>query len=257
MKTEHSRKEFTEIKEEYNFFERHSTEAAEGIKAMAKHLIPFAKSQRSVSLLDFGCGPGNYIEELLTKVGFEPSNLEISLVEPVAEYLKATQAKLREYSTQAINTWDYLHNVANHKFDVTISNHVMYYVEDLCETIKGLISRCNNEGKILITMAAEDNGLIVCGLQCVELLNQKIPFHLATDFEQTLNDLDIKRRREIVHSHLDFPDSKENRIEILKFLLADFYNEYFATEMTSTLDKYKEGSDIHMPLPFYLYVIEC
>lgn len=256
MKTEHSRKEFTEIKKEYNFFEKHSTEAAEGVKALSKHLIPLAKSLKPVSLLDFGCGPGNFTEDLLTKSGFKPSNLKISLVEPDAGYLKITQARLKKFTTQAINTWDYLHNVTDDQFDLIISNHVMYYVDDLCETMNGLINKCNNKAKILITMATEENGLIVCGLQCFELLKRKISFHLAADFEQALNDMGIQRKRELVCSYLTFPDSRENRIEVLKFLLADFYDAKLAGETISTLDVYKEDLNIRMSLPFYLYIID-
>lgn len=257
MKTEHSKKEFDGIKEEYDFFERHSTEAAEGVKAIASYLIPIAESARPISLLDFGCGPGNFTEDLLAKVGFNPLVLKISLVEPEAGYLKATQDRLNKFTTQSINAWDYLHNVTGRPFDLIISNHVMYYVKNMRATVEDLVLICNSKGKILITMATEENGLIKCGMQCFELLKQEIPFHLAADLEQALDEIGIQRKREVVRSRLFFPDSKGNRIMVLRFLLADFYDAKLTDEMISAFDTYKEGSNIHMPLDFYLYVIEC
>jgi SAM-dependent methyltransferase len=98
---------------------------------------------RGKRMLDFGCGAGDFTERFLSTIGWPPGLLELALVEPVAQQRDSAARRLARFSHRAISTAATLPvakdpSVAT-RFDLILSNHVLYYVDDLDVTLARLL----------------------------------------------------------------------------------------------------------------------
>lgn len=214
-----SSKDFDSILSDYDFFETHATEADEDAKSYLAHLRQLEISNKPIRLLDFGCGGGRFLEMLLSQLNWSPDQLSLSLVEPGdVGRLKAVK-RLQPFTTFPIHHWDHFPETLKEPFDIILSNHVLYYVHPLTENIERLTQILSPSGTFLLSMANNDNPLIQIWELAFGLMNQRIPYNLVHDVASTLESLNRTVETEQVTFSLQFPDSRENRMKMLRFLL--------------------------------------
>ena len=97
-------KAFAPIRDDYAFFETHSSEAENDLKGYARSLAGLDRG-RSVRVLDFGCGDGGFSAKFLTTLGVPPERLTLSLVEPDEVYRQKAVAALVPFTRHSIDAW--------------------------------------------------------------------------------------------------------------------------------------------------------
>jgi trans-aconitate 2-methyltransferase len=213
-------KDFGPIAEDYAFFLAHATEAESDLAAYARELAGFAVGRPSIRLLDFGCGTGEFTAQFLSAMHWPPETLEITLVEPVHTHRQQAAQRLSPFSTRAVASAEAL--VGDRpQFDLILSNHVLYYVDDLPSTLRQLHRSLVPAGKLLLAIAGWDNTLLELWTTGFALLGQPVPYHAAEDVECHLAQAAAVFRKTRADYQLRFPDNTENRLRILRFLFGE------------------------------------
>ena len=77
-----SKKDFQPIENDYQFFMDSATESEQDLAEHLRELTRIEASDRPLSILDFGCGEGEFTESLLAAFQREPQQLHLALLEP-------------------------------------------------------------------------------------------------------------------------------------------------------------------------------
>lgn len=133
---------FEDRHDDYEFFMSHSTEAELCRQAALTRLKTWSQGHEGrVRLLDFGCGSGEFLQSLLEAWDFPASRLDLTLLDVDALALGKARVRLADRSAHPLRTVASLEELADQSFDVILSNHALYYVDDLRGTLRGLSSR--------------------------------------------------------------------------------------------------------------------
>lgn len=243
-----SRKPFGPIRDAYAFFLQHGTEVEADIRAYLPHLHPLAAGDRPLRLLDFGCGDGAFTATLLARTGWLPERLQLALVEPDEVYRHQAVARLQPYSTRPVCAWPALPRFQEARFDVVLANHVLYYVPDLDATLAALLRTLAPAGLFCTAMGGQHTTLARWCRQCFACLGRPYPFHMADDLEGALARHGIPYEKEDVHYDLVFPDTREHRLTLMRFILGQAYHEIAPPAMLALLDPYAQGGRIVLRL---------
>ena len=239
-----SSKNFDSILSDYDFFETHATEADQDAAHYLPHFQRIEVTDRPIRLLDFGCGAGRFLDMLLSQVGWEPSQLQLSLVEPgEVGRLKAVE-RLQPFTGFPITHWASLPDDLTPSFDIILSNHVLYYVHPLKETLARLISSLAPQGQFLFAIANDDNPLIQIWDLAFGLIDEPIPYNKLTTVTEALTELTIPSISEQVTFQIQFSDSKENRMRMLRFLLNEHLERMPEGELLAFFDEFVEGEEV-------------
>lgn len=98
------------------------------------------KFKTSGSILDFGCGTGEFLNTM------KLSNWSITGIEP------SPDARLKAEILNSVKMHGTLDELANQKFDIITAWHVIEHVPDLTQTMQKLRSRLNKDGIIFIAV---------------------------------------------------------------------------------------------------------
>jgi trans-aconitate 2-methyltransferase len=237
-------KSFENIREDYAFFEDHATEAVEDLRGYLPWVRPLAASDRLVRLLDFGCGPGGFSAKFLTAAAFRRERLELSLVEPEDGYRRKAAERLQEFAAAPVRVWPELPADCEECFDLVLSNHVLYYVPDLDHALTRILRALTRGGLFLTALAGQANVLIQFWHAAFGMLNRPIPFYEAEDLEIALRQRGQAYRKQHVTYELEFPDTEENRLKILRFLLGDHLPEMPRRAVLDLFDPYGQDGRI-------------
>jgi SAM-dependent methyltransferase len=221
MSAKNPEKDFGPIADDYAFFERHATEAKEDALAHAKRLREVVPTDGMVRMLDFGCGSGKFTARLLKMAGWQPDQLRLTLVEPVEARRREAVARLAGFSTTPVADAAMLPAGLAESFNVVLANHVLYYVPGLREQLAKLIGAVAAGGIFTAAIASRTNALIEIWITGFGLLGREIPYYTSEDVERTLEELGAVYEKQHVAYELAFPDTEENRMRIICFLLAD------------------------------------
>jgi trans-aconitate 2-methyltransferase len=236
-------KDFAPIRDDYTFFETHSTEAENDLRGYERLLqdLPRAGSLR---LLDFGCGPGTFSERFLTMLGVDRATLRLFLVEPVEVYRQQAVQRLAHFTAHPIEACPAL--PADHVdcFDLIVSNHVFYYLPDLDRALGQTLAGLAPGGRFVTAIAGRDNALIQFWVKAFALLDRPIPYNIAEDVEAWLHKRGQPYARQQVRYDLTFPDSEENRLKILRFLLSEHLPALPRQEMLDLFSPHAQGGRI-------------
>ncbi len=223
-----STKDFGVIQEQYSFFETHSTEAAADVAAydgVLRNLWSEKPRASSLRMLDFGCGPGGFTARFLQQLNFPREMLALSLVEPVDVYRETAVRQLSAYAVEEVHATATLPDVAEGRFDLILSNHVLYYVPALEDTVAGLLSKLSPGGVFLTSLAGSDNTLIQLWHASFEILGKRVPYNIREDLERVFAAIGVTPSRQKVHYTLEFVDTDANRESLLRFLLSDYFEQ--------------------------------
>ena len=221
---------FEDRHEDYTFFMDHSTEAELCRRATLDRLATWAADRDGrIRLLDFGCGSGEFLRDLLKEWGLPSTQLELTLLDVDALALNKAQKNLAGLCAAPPRPVRALDQLAGETYDVILSNHALYYVEDLGEILRSLSALIAPGGTAIFTLGGKQNRL--CGMWelAYSARNSELPFYLAEDVEAELEASGVAFERAEIASNLSFEDSHENREKILRFLfgkrLADLDQE--------------------------------
>ncbi|MFM8441929.1 MAG: class I SAM-dependent methyltransferase [Methylococcus sp.] len=223
--TVETRKNFDPIRDDYLFFQEHSTEAEEDLRVYLPRARAVAKTDGPLRLLDFGSGSGRFTRQFLTGVGIPPERLRLTLVEPATAHLRQAVAELKDLSRYPIEGGPALSPEHVACFDLVLSNHVLYYVADLEAELIGILRALKPGGLFLLAMAGRSNLLIEFWMSCFALIGEPLPWFFAEDLEACLTRLMVPYRTEPVRYVIRFPDTEENRLKIMRFLLGEHFGK--------------------------------
>jgi len=237
-------KDFGPIAADYAFFEEYSTEAAQDSAAYLALIRQSAPSPGPIRMLDFGCGSGIFTARLLKLVSWPPQRLELSLLEPVEAARRQAVSRVAGFTQSPVTELAMLPAGLSDRFDIVIANHVFYYVDNLKDQLKGLIGALAPTGMFLTAIAGQTNALIEFWIVGFGLLNRSIPYNTSEDVEQALQQLGADYQKQLISYELAFPDSEENRMKIIRFLLANHLAQMPQRPLLDLFDKYRDAGRI-------------
>lgn len=249
-------KDFGPIESDYAFFMSHATEAESDAAEYARELAGFDEERESIRWLDFGCGAGDFTERLAKTLNWPPQKVHLTLIEPVEQQRENAASRLRRFSQQGVQHFEKLPEVTGPLFDLVLSNHVLYYVNDLARTLDQLSQWLRPHGKILIAIAGWDNPLMQLWQIGFGLLGRPVPYYAADDVETELSRHGLLSKKTKAPYELRFPDTAENRLKILRFLFADHLRETSADRLLREFDRYVCGEDVVVNTHSYHFTSE-
>lgn len=211
--------DYARIRGDFAFFLAHSTETEAQIAALRPHLARLARQPRTVRLLDFGCGDGRFIEQLLRAAGPAPDCLALSLVEPVEDQRAEAAARLAPLAGGVAATGVLPQDAAGAGFDLILANHSLYYVPDPAASVAALFAGLAPGGRLIAALLDRDNALARLWQAAFAAVGAAFPFALAHEIEAVLCRQGVTPERETIHYTIAFPDTREARHRILRFLL--------------------------------------
>lgn len=239
-------KDFGQIADDYAFFEAQSTEGPRDAAAFVRQLSGMADGRPEIRMLDFGCGTGSFTSHLLELLRWPPERLKLTLVEPVESARAKAVTRLAAFTTSEIVDSPALPADRAGQFDVVLSNHVLYYVPDLPARLAELIAAVAPGGLFTMALSGLSNTLIGIWTRAFEILGREMPYNVADDAEVALAQLGVNFEKEEVPYELIFEDTAENRMKILRFLLADHLEQLPQQPLWDVLDKYRKDGRIEM-----------
>jgi trans-aconitate 2-methyltransferase len=239
-------KDFGPIADDYAFFERHATEAEEDARAYLEPLRAVIPADGTVRMLDFGCGTGTFTARLLAQTGWPPERLQLTLVEPQESRRSQAAARLAQFTHASLHESASLPDGLAGRFNVVLANHVLYYVPDLRAHLAKLIDSLSPPGIFLCAIAARTNALIQFWITGFGLLGREIPHHTSEQVEAALKELNANYEKQQVPYILSFPDTTENRMRIIRFLLAEHLAKIPHGPLIELFDQYADSRRINM-----------
>ena len=248
-------KNFGPIRDAYAFFEDHSTEAVEDVRAYAPHVHALARTNRPIRMLDFGCGDGKFSVQFHAAARFPAEQLWLSLVEPDDLYRLQAVERLRPLTAYPVPAWPELPPNLEACFDLVLANHVLYYVPNLDDTVAALTRALAPAGLFLAAVAGQRNTLIQFWHHCFGLIGKSVPYHTAEDVEAALARRPISYSKEDVKYELFFPDSAANRLTIVRFLMGSYFRQVPRQAMLDLFNPYAIDGRIAMQITHEHFVI--
>lgn len=227
------KKEFSEILTDYDFFKNNCNEDQNMLNIFTQELLKLnqlntskANNSYNPKVLDFGCGNGTFLKRLISSKLFQNVfSTEIYLVEPDPIYRIEAMKALAHYTYTPLRILN--NNLANnnihYKFDLIISNHVLYYVTDLDATMDSFFKSLAPNGKIIISLAEKNHGLCNLLQSFCDLKGATYPYYIASDLISYLKRNSINYEIFPVLSELRFKNTSENINKIIRFVLSDKY----------------------------------
>ena len=240
-------KDFGPIADDYAFFENHATEAEQDARAYLEQLKQIVPADgTALRMLDFGCGTGSFTARFLKLAGWPPDRLRITLVEPVESARRQAVARLAGFAATPAVESATLPALSVAGFDIVLANHVFYYVPELPSQLATLIDALSASGKFVTAIAARTNALIEFWITGFRLLGREIPYHTSEDVEAALQELGADYQKRQVAYELTFPDTEENRMRIVRFLLADHLEQMPHRPLLDLFDQHSQSGRIHI-----------
>jgi trans-aconitate 2-methyltransferase len=253
------RKEFSKILSDYEFFQLNSSEENELLKIYTTIIKSITKSKinnmQPYNILDFGCGNGQFFENLIKRESFQYiQRPNLSLVEPDFSY-KIEAIKRLSHQISPKITWldTELKNEISNKLDLIISNHVLYYVQNINDTVSSFLKNLAVDGTIIITMAEQRhpfNNLLEI------LCNRKgfiYPYFKIDSAKEYFDKNSIEYQTYQVNSELKFPVNDENFNKIINFILGKF--SFLRNEELISEFKFNHIVDNYFKFPLYDQVL--
>ncbi|MGB0971945.1 MAG: class I SAM-dependent methyltransferase [Mycobacterium sp.] len=239
-------KDFSEIASDYMFFEQHATEALEDARAYQEHVAAIDPAGPVINFLDFGCGSGTFTARFVEQAGWSPEQLRLTLVEPADSVRRQAVARLARFTATPAAESSALPAALDAGFDLVLANQVLYYVADLEDTVRRLIAALAPTGLFLTAIGARTNVLMEFLIAAFKLLGREMPYNTSEDVEIVLHGLNANYEKRPVSYELSFSDSDENRMRIIRFLLADHLAQLPYKPLLERFDQFSRDGRIEI-----------
>jgi SAM-dependent methyltransferase len=250
---EQAQKNFGLITDDYSFFEQHATEAAADARTYVARLGDVSAGGGVIRMLDFGCGSGTFTERLLRELvsrgqwaGDSREWLRLTLVEPVESVRREAVERLAGFSGAPIVDSATLPADAAGGFEFVLANHVLYYVDDVRRSVAALVGAVAPGGMMATAIAGRANALIEIWIAAFGMIGREVPYHTSEDVEAALVELGLAYEKESAPYELAFADSEENRMRIIRFLLAEHLHEMPLPPLLAMFDRYSRGGEVRI-----------
>jgi SAM-dependent methyltransferase len=239
-------KDFDKIASDYTFFEQHATEAQEDAHAYQTQVATIRPAGRILNMLDFGCGSGTFTARFLEHNGWQPEHLRLTLVEPAESVRREAVARLARFTTSPLAESSTLPSTRTESFDIVLANHVFYYVPNLDVILRQLIVALAPAGVGLIGIAARTNVFSEFWTASFTLLGREMPYNTSEDIEIALQALHANYEKYQIPYEVSFPDSDENRMRIIRLLLADHLAQLPHQPLLEWFDQFSHAGRIEI-----------
>jgi SAM-dependent methyltransferase len=227
-----SRRSYAGVRDDHAFFLAHTDQTERLSMAVAERLASLPEGAR---ILDYGCGRGAFLEAVLERLGWREARL--TLVEPDAAFLSEAARRLSRFEVVSAP------RVLDGPQDVVLAAQVLYYVKDLRATLEKLLAP---GGKVMVALGGRAKVTTQLRRSAYQMLGMSFPFYLAEDVERVLTESPWRWSSQKVPSTLAFPDSKENRLSLLRFLLGDLLPKLKEAEVLALFDRFRRGEQLVM-----------
>lgn len=232
--------------DDYAFFLTHSDEPTRCRDAVVRELEVWreAEPHRPIRLMDFGCSRGEFLRGVLERGRLDPGSLALTLVDVDVSALEAARREVAAFSTVRIDA-----DVAppgGREFDVILSNHVLYYVPDLAQTLRRLMNAVADGGLALLTLGGRDNQLCRLWQHVFDAVGEPVPFYLAPDVERELSEIPVRFTKSEIRSVLEFDDTAENRARIARFVFGPHFQRFGPERILPHFDAWSADGRIVM-----------
>jgi hypothetical protein len=119
-------------------------------------------------------------------------------------------------------------------------------VPDLVGHLGKLVDALSASGAFLMAIAGRTNAMFQFWATGFGLLGREIPYNTSEDVEAALRALGVHYAKQQVAYELKFPDTAENRMRIVRFLLADHLESMPRGPLLDLFDQYAQGSNIEI-----------
>ena len=237
-------KDFGPIADDYAFFETHATEAANDSEAYVERLAGIVPAAGPIRIMDFGCGSGTFTARFLDRAGWPRARLRLTLVEPVEAARRQAVARTAGYSDHPAVDSATLPGGRPSSFEVILANHSLYYVSGILSQLARLIDALAPAGAFMTAVASRTNALIEFWIAGFGLIGREIPYNTSEDVEAGLQQSGAVYEKQQVPYALTFPDTEENRMRIIRFLLAEHLVEIPQRPLLDLFDRYSLSGQI-------------
>lgn len=244
--SENPAKDFGAIADDYSFFERHATEAREDVQGYAEDVRGVLPASGVVRMIDFGCGTGGFTARFLDELGWTPDRVMLTLVEPIDSVRRQAVARLAGRTAGPLADAKALPAGDGSRFDLILANHVFYYVPNLRGELARLIGSLSESGVFVTAIAGRTNALIEFWIAAFRHLGREVPYNVAEDLEAALQELGANYAKRSVAYELAFDDTEENRLRVLRFLLADYLPLLPREFLLGLFDRYSRAGRIEI-----------
>jgi SAM-dependent methyltransferase len=173
-----------------------------------------------------------------------PEHLHLALVEPVEMARRTAVERVEKMAAGPVVASAALPAVVIDRYDIILANHVLYYVAELRNQLARLIGALSPQGVFTTAIAGHGNALIEFWKVGFGLLGREIPYNVAEDVESALADLAASFDKQQVGYELEFADTEENRLRIIRFLLADYLPQMPRQPLLDLFDRYSNSGRI-------------
>jgi trans-aconitate 2-methyltransferase len=247
-------KSFASIRDDYAFFEQHASETEATLTAW----LPLVAGRWSaVKALDFGAGSGSFTSSFLSRAGFSPESLELTLVEPDEGFRTAARQVLTPFSNSPVQVWPLLDRDIPPTFDLIFSHHVLYYVPNLEVTLRRLVGGLRPGGRMLLVQGGNGNGLNQLVFSAFRLMGESPPYRYSEDTEGALRQMGVRMEIQQVASALDFLDEEASRWKILRFLLGEHLARLEPAAALQLFEPFRTGDRIRFESRDELFVVDA
>ncbi|MBE2179473.1 MAG: class I SAM-dependent methyltransferase [Chthoniobacterales bacterium] len=212
-----TRKSFETIHGDYRFFGSHSTEG----DALRETLLPILRerTQKHVRWMDFGCGSGGFLGELLAALDRPPADIDLALVDVDRGYLEEAREAVAGFTASEVAVATAPEELAG-AFDLITSKHALYYVKDLRSTVRTLCGMLKPGGLAIFMLGGKTNHLSGLWETAYAARNLPVPYFRAEDVAREIQATGLTHESLAVPSVVRFPDARENRLKFLRFFFA-------------------------------------
>jgi SAM-dependent methyltransferase len=183
----------------------------------------------------------------LEQTGWRPEHLRLTLVEPAESVRRQAVVRLARFTASPLVESSALPSTLAEHFDIVLANHVFYYVPNLEDTLRQLIGALAPTGVGLIAIAARTNVVVAeLWFAAFKLLGREVPYNTSEDVEVALHAVNANYEKYQVPYKLSFPDSVENRMRIIRFLMTDHLAQVPQQQFVEWFDQFSHAGRIEI-----------
>ncbi len=237
MRDEDTKKDFSNLVKEYQFFQAHSTEHRENMSKLLEMLDSFIRNKTEICILDFGGGDGELLFDLYKSIANSRLRLKLALLEPVSDYRESATKKFNEANIE-LSIFDTVDKMPENFADIIIMCHSIYYVPEIQPVLSTIRACLKENGEAWIVVANENNDLIKLWAYFFELIKMEIPYHTNHDVELVCTKIFSDIQKKYIASNFSCQFETKSIQQLMKFLLSNYLEKIPEIEIQRKMSEF-------------------